>query len=86
VKGAPDKKVAFTEVAKAAQVSSELGVVIAKATYYPPDVDWPDLKNSCVGNIAAGYSFSTQIAEVEVDRETGQVRLVNMVLGDDCGF
>jgi 4-hydroxybenzoyl-CoA reductase alpha subunit len=86
VKDAPDKKVAFTEVAKAAQVSSELGVVIAKATYYPPDVDWPDLKNSCVGNIAAGYSFSTQIAEVEVDRETGQVKLVNMVLGDDCGF
>ncbi|MFH1122126.1 MAG: xanthine dehydrogenase family protein molybdopterin-binding subunit, partial [Pseudomonadota bacterium] len=85
VKNSPDKKLSFGEVARVAMVSAELGVVMAKATYYPPDVDWPDIENSCVGNIAAGYSFSTQIAEVEVDRETGQVRLVNMVLGDDCG-
>ena len=86
VKHSPEKRLSFGEVARVAQVSAELGVVMAKATYYPPDVDWPDIKNSCVGNIAAGYSFSTQIAEVEVDRETGQVRLVNMVLGDDCGY
>lgn len=86
VKNSPEKKLSFAEVTRVAQVSSELGVIVAKATYYPPDVDWPDLKNSCVGNIAAGYSFSTQIAEVEVDRETGQVRLVNMALGDDCGY
>ena len=86
VKDSPERKLTFAEVARAAQVSSELGVIVAKATYYPPDVDWPDLNNSCVGNIAAGYSFSTQIAEVEVDRDTGQVRLLTMVLGDDCGY
>lgn len=86
VNRAPERKVSFAEAARAAQVSAELGVIIGKATYYPPDVDWPDLQHSCVGNIAAGYSFSTQVAEVEIDRETGKVNLVRMVLGDDCGY
>jgi len=86
VKNSPEKRVTFSELVRAAQVSGELGVIVGKASYYPPDIEWPDLKNSCVGNIAAGYSFSTQIAEVEVDRETGKITFVNMVLSDDCGY
>jgi 4-hydroxybenzoyl-CoA reductase alpha subunit len=85
VKKSPEKTMGFADAVRAAQVSAELGVIIAKATYYPPDIDWPDLQNSCVGNIAAGYSFSTQIAEVQVDKETGVVRCFNIVAGDDCG-
>lgn len=37
------------------------------------------------GNIAPGYSFAAQAVEVEVDTETGQVRLMNSRLADDCG-
>lgn len=37
------------------------------------------------GNVAPAYSFAAEIAEVEVDVETGQVRLVDIFVSDDCG-
>lgn len=37
------------------------------------------------GNVAPGYSFAAQAVEVEVDCETGQVRVVDCHLADDCG-
>ncbi len=37
------------------------------------------------GNIAPGYEFTVQVAEVEVDMETGTVRVVRIVATDDAG-
>ena len=37
------------------------------------------------GNIAPAYSFAAQAVEVEVDTETGQVRVVDSFVSDDCG-
>ncbi len=37
------------------------------------------------GNIAPGYSFAAQAVEVEVDTETGQVRVLDSFVSDDCG-
>ena len=37
------------------------------------------------GNIAPAYSFAAQAVEVEVDTETGQVRLLQSFVSDDCG-
>jgi CO/xanthine dehydrogenase Mo-binding subunit len=37
------------------------------------------------GNIAPAYSFAAQAVEVEVDTETGQVRLLDSFVSDDCG-
>lgn len=37
------------------------------------------------GNIAPGYSFAAQAVEVEVDTETGQVRVIDSYVADDCG-
>lgn len=37
------------------------------------------------GNIAPAYSFAAQAVEVEVDVETGQVRVIESHLSDDCG-
>ena len=37
------------------------------------------------GNIAPAYSFAAQAIEVEVDTETGQVRIVDSFVSDDCG-
>ncbi|MDP2719195.1 MAG: molybdopterin-dependent oxidoreductase [Dehalococcoidia bacterium] len=82
----PDRRISFAELVRMVQVSSAEGVLIGKATYYPAGVDWPDPKNSYVGNIADAYSFASQVAEVEVDPETGKYNLVRMTMGDDCGY
>lgn len=37
------------------------------------------------GNIAPGYSFAAQAVEVEVDTDTGQVRVLDSFVADDCG-
>lgn len=42
-------------------------------------------KDSLMGNIAPAYSFAAQAVEVEVDCDTGQVRVLNSFVSDDCG-
>lgn len=37
------------------------------------------------GNVSPAYSFAAQAVEVEVDTETGQVRVIESHLADDCG-
>ena len=41
----------------------------------------PDLS----GNVAPGYSFAAQTVEVEVDIDTGQVKVIDSFVADDCG-
>jgi 4-hydroxybenzoyl-CoA reductase subunit alpha len=38
------------------------------------------------GRWSENYAFDAQVAEVEVDTETGQVRLVRALTAHDCGF
>lgn len=85
-KKAPERRVSFAELVRATQVSDAKGVIFGRATYYPEGVEWPDPQNSYVGNISGAYSFSAQVAEVEVDPETGQYKVLKMTLGDDCGY
>ncbi|MFC2013667.1 molybdopterin cofactor-binding domain-containing protein [Chloroflexota bacterium] len=49
----------------------------------PPTVV-PDLK-TMYGNGASAYLFAAQVAEVEVDPETGRVKVLNAVLAPDVG-
>ncbi|WP_346913816.1 xanthine dehydrogenase family protein molybdopterin-binding subunit [uncultured Roseibium sp.] len=50
---------------------------------HDPDTKMMDADH--YGNIAPAYSFAAQAVEVEVDTETGRVRLVETYLSDDCG-
>ncbi|MFH1003253.1 MAG: molybdopterin cofactor-binding domain-containing protein, partial [Chloroflexota bacterium] len=50
----------------------------------PDFVVVPDRQNLS-GNYSLAYSFSTQIAEVEVDPETGKVRVLDIWVGEDVG-
>jgi 4-hydroxybenzoyl-CoA reductase subunit alpha len=38
------------------------------------------------GNLSGAYSFGTQAAEVEVDTETGHIRILDMVVSHDSGY
>lgn len=56
--------------------------IFVKATHDPETVRMND---DHFGNVAPAYSFATQSVEVEVDTETGQVRVLASHLADDCG-
>ncbi len=85
VKDSPERKISFADLARAAQVSETGGLILGRASYYPPNVEWPDPVTHA-GNASGSYSFSAQVAEVEVDRETGQVKIIKMTMADDCGY
>ena len=75
VKGTPTKSVAIQAVAYAAFTAHDLpdGVepnLSEQATYDPPNFTFP---------------FGTHVAVVEIDEETGEVRLVDYAAVDDCG-
>ena len=60
--------------------------VAAEGDYWPkvdPKREW--IKNP-YGQVCGAFSFGTTIAEVEVDPETGQVRVLEVTVAQDVGF
>jgi CO/xanthine dehydrogenase Mo-binding subunit len=58
--------------------------IVGIATYDPPtDVATP--QNNLYGDVSPNYPFAAHIAEVEVDLETGEVKLLNYVAAHDIG-
>jgi CO/xanthine dehydrogenase Mo-binding subunit len=68
---------------RAAHFRTQGQMLIAEAFYDPPN-ELPDFEKG-YGNISSTYSFGTQGAEVEVDIETGEVRILRMVAAHDVG-
>lgn len=84
VEGSPDRFIPFGELAKKAEGLGHGRLIIGQGQWAPTNTQFPDRKTKW-GNVSGSYSFSTQIAEVEVDRETGQVKVLGVTIGDDCG-
>ncbi|MDP2663096.1 MAG: molybdopterin-dependent oxidoreductase, partial [Dehalococcoidia bacterium] len=59
--------------------------VLGRGHYMPPvdSVDW--YRGRIEGQMTGAYTFGTTIAEVEVDRETGQVTVLEVIAAHDCG-
>jgi carbon-monoxide dehydrogenase large subunit len=75
IKGSPDNRRSFTEVAAAA----------APGGSRPPGME-PDLESvQYFENMAAPYSFGIHVAEVEVDPATGQVEVQRYCVVNDAG-
>lgn len=62
----------------------EGGRIIVGEGWYDPPTQLVD-KATYKGNISAAYGFGAQMAEVEVDVETGQVHVVRLVCANDVG-
>jgi xanthine dehydrogenase molybdenum-binding subunit len=62
----------------------EGGVVVIGNGWYDPPTKLVD-KETYKGNISAAYGFGAQAAEVEVDMETGKVRVLKIVAAHDVG-
>lgn len=76
VAGVPDRTIGWDEIARAAADPGRL----------PEDVE-PGLKagTDFKPEIDMSYPFGTHVAVVEIDAETGRVRLLRHVAVDDCG-
>lgn len=82
VKGFPQRSVVIGEVAKRAQVT--LGQPpIGSASWNPPTVAMDPETGQ--GKPFSTYVYATQIAEVDVDDETGEVEVIRIVAAHDCG-
>jgi len=79
----PSKNIKVANIAKIAMGMGNN--IVGKGAYFPkisPDREW--IKNP-FGQMAGTYSFNTVVAEVEVDPETGVVKIVNVWEAQDCG-
>ncbi len=89
IKSQPSK---FITVAQAASKTMHeyaaafpMGVpVIASACYTDPISEMAD-RTTGYGNLCPTYAFGTQVAEVEVDTDTGQVTVLHVIAAQDVG-
>ncbi|MBI2848534.1 MAG: molybdopterin-dependent oxidoreductase [Chloroflexi bacterium] len=83
VRGSPHRGLSLDEVAKHAFVRRGGTVIVGKGSYDPPS-QWDDPQTK-YGNLSTSYTFAAQVAEVEVDPDTGEVTLLNFVAAHDLG-
>jgi 4-hydroxybenzoyl-CoA reductase subunit alpha len=78
----PDKSIPWEEAATA--FFSENGPLVGKGHYSPPEGLGGDYKGAAVGTSPA-YSFSAAVCEVEVDMDTGKIKVLHFWDAHDCG-
>ncbi|HMK76426.1 MAG TPA: xanthine dehydrogenase family protein molybdopterin-binding subunit [Thermodesulfobacteriota bacterium] len=87
VKDSPGRSISFTQ-AVAASIAKRRGNPIIGQGHYRTMKDVPAHPSLATtkGRWSDNYAFDAQVAEVEVDMETGQVKLVKATTAHDCGF
>ncbi|MDQ6708965.1 MAG: molybdopterin-dependent oxidoreductase, partial [Candidatus Dormibacteraeota bacterium] len=80
-RGRPSDTMPFVQAVRLAEAQG--GVVTASGSYTPPKLAGP-YKGSGVGPSPA-YSFSAAVVEVDVDRQTGEVRVPEVWVAHDIG-
>ncbi|MCK6540923.1 MAG: molybdopterin-dependent oxidoreductase, partial [Anaerolineales bacterium] len=83
VKDEPEKSISIEQVVRRRHFREGGKVILGEGWYDPPTklVD----KDTYKGNISAAYGFGAQMAEVEVDTETGKVRVLRLACANDVG-
>ena len=88
VKGSPERGIHISELFIPMVIGGytlkEGAEILGKATYYLPGV-MPDPETGASEKPASFYMFVAQAAEVEVDVETGKIRIVRIATANDCG-
>jgi len=86
VKGVPEKKIAISHVVVTAQYlkKSEVPTILGRGSYDTVNTQAPD-PDSWRGNVSCGYLFAAQFADVEVDIDSGEVRVLKIVSAHDLG-
>ncbi|MDP2935569.1 MAG: xanthine dehydrogenase family protein molybdopterin-binding subunit [Dehalococcoidia bacterium] len=84
VRGSPGRRIGYSQAVSSVQ-ASERGEQLIVTGYYSSPSERVD-RRTWEGNMSGAYSFHAQVAQVELDRETGQARVGRVVAAHDCGF
>ena len=84
VRGSPDEGIALSVALKAYQYADLPMPIVGRGSWTAPATEPTTLLKEG-GNFSPSYSFMTQAAEVEVDPQTGSVKVLKMVTAHDCG-
>ncbi|MBL8325380.1 MAG: 4-hydroxybenzoyl-CoA reductase subunit alpha [Rubrivivax sp.] len=78
-----DRGLHFADVVQAAL--ADTGTLTTKGTWStPPETQGGRFRGAAVGS-TAGFSYAAQVVEVEVDEDTGSVRVLHCWTAHDCG-
>jgi 4-hydroxybenzoyl-CoA reductase subunit alpha len=86
IKGSPDVlylSISFADAVHFAQYQKSQAI-LGRGYYDAPTV-MPDV-NTAQGNTSASYSFGAAVAEVQVDPDTGKVKVLRMTQSQDVGY
>ena len=82
-KGFPEKTLTVAEVCRKAIRTKRTAPLTAYISYDPPTTGADD---DYYGDYSSAYTYAAQAVEVEVDTETGQVRLLRVAAAHDVGY
>jgi CO/xanthine dehydrogenase Mo-binding subunit len=82
VKGEPEEGIPYAKTVRAQHFRPGGDLVLARGWYEPPT---EKQDKEFRGNISAAYAFAAQAAEVEVDTETGEVKVLKIAAAHDVG-
>ena len=84
VKGSPEKGMSFKDAVSLCKTSQKLLLpIIGRGRYEPPTVAFD--RKTGEGNPSIAYGFTSKIVEVEVDTNTGRVKVLHVTSASDCG-
>ena len=87
VSGSPDSRLTYEQLVAACIRKNRGDPVIGEGHWRTMrDEPNPPSLATAKGRWSENYAFDAQVAEVEVDTETGLVRLLRAVTAHDCGF
>lgn len=84
IQGQTEPAMTFREALKAYHYAGKAMPLVGRG-FYEPECLTPDESISGEGPDTPAYSFNCQGAEVEVDKETGSVKILKLITAIDCG-
>ncbi|MFH2044055.1 MAG: molybdopterin cofactor-binding domain-containing protein [Pseudomonadota bacterium] len=86
VKGSPEKGVSFAEAVELCQLAHKGMTIMGEGTWNPDPKQLAKLNMlTGYGSFSPAYTFGAVVAEVEVDKDTGRVKVTNLYHSHDCG-
>lgn len=87
IKAKPEKSLTFGEILRY-NVQKHLGDPLIGVGYKKavPEIEFYPSLSKGTGRFTDAYGLAAATAEVEVDRETGRVKVLKICIADDCGY